>query len=248
MAKTRKGSRRVNNSTMSIPGLRQAMNHIKDFSMRLAKSGSNVLSSMHVEKLRKEWHRTFNKPLSVKLAKEYLSHLFKSRKNMTRKGSRKGKKGGALGYAPIAYRMEPGGLSPHGSYPDYVSKGFFVPQSDNIANCGKPWITDSVVPPGLGDNTVGGGKRTRRRINRKGGGMFSNLSTGLSAIGFKSWVSENPPTTYQTVMSEMNGAKPFPGGQAHETTYKYQINPNNIPPTSVPGRPYITPSVFTSPN
>jgi hypothetical protein len=138
--------------------------------------------------------------------------------------------------------MEPGGLLPHGSYPDYVSKGFFVPQSDNIANCG---LLDagSIVPANLGNNTVGGGKRTRRRINRKGGSLFS----GLSALSFKPWMSQNPPTTYGSTMAQINGALPFPGGQAHETTYKILSNPNVVPPPNAPAMPYNTSKVFTSP-
>ena len=233
MAKTRKGSRSVRKSTMSIPGLRQAMNHIKEYGMKLVRTGNNLASN--VDKFRKEWLRTFNKSLSVKLAKDYLSHLSKSRKTMTRKRG-----GASLGYAPLAYRMEPGASLPHGAYPDYVSKGFFVPQSDNIANCGKPWITDSVVPPGLGSNLVGG-KRTRRRINRRGGSLLS----GLSSFTFKPYMSQNPPTTYQDTMAQMNGAKPFPGGQVHETTYQYSSNPS-VGIVTAPPRPYDPSTALSS--
>ena len=238
MAKTRKSSRSVRKSTMSIPGLRQAMNHIKDYGMKLVRTGNNLASN--ADKFRKEWARTFNKSLNIKLAKDYLSHLSKSKKTMTRK------RGGSLAPAPLGYRMEPGGSLPHGAYPDYVSKGFFVPQSDNIANCGKPWITDSVVPPGLGSNVVGGGKRTRRKFKYKGGNIFGSVANAFSSLSFKPYMSQNPPTTYQDTMAQMNGAKPFPGGQAYETTYQYRATPSDGIATAPP-RPYSPPLAFTSP-
>jgi hypothetical protein len=219
------------------------MNHIQNYAMKISHSGPVKLGSTQVQQFRKEWQRTFNKPLSFKVAKDYLSYVFKSKKTMTRKGKRGGS---SLSYAPLAYRMEPGGSLPHGSYPEYVSKGFFTPQSDNIANCGKPWISDSVVPAGLGSNVVGGGKRTRRKFKR-GGGIMTNISNGLSAIAFKPYMSQNPPTTFQGVMSDSKGALPFPGGQTSETTYKYLSTPNYDPVSAAPERPYNPPTVFTSP-
>ena len=206
---------------MTIPELRKAMNHISQFAARLNKK--DMKKSVKV--LQSEWQSTFHKPLSEKLARDYLMHLSKFRTSKTLK------RGGAqLGYAPIDNRMEPGLSLPHGSFPDYVSKGFFVPMSDNIANCG---LLDASprVPVGMGSNKVwGGGRRRKTKKRKNGGGLFNDISTSLSAIAQRPFAAQNPPTLQSQADMSWKGMPPVPGGQASQTTYSYRMPPIGLPP------------------
>ncbi len=141
MGHTRKHSPTVA-GTMSIPELRQAIHHITKFGAGVGKGTDAVRA------FQREWQQTFGKPLPEKVARDYLAHV-----GAMKKGTRK-QRGGM---APLAYRMEPGGTTPYGNFPAYVSKGFFVPMSDSAANCGK--LDATVVPQaGLGSNEVGASK------------------------------------------------------------------------------------------
>jgi len=216
MAKTRSRSHKA---AMTIPELRKAMNHISQFAARLNKKDMKK----SVKSLQGEWQSTFHKPLNEKLARDYLMHISKFRTSKTLKRG-----GGQLGYAPVGNRMEPGLSLPYGSFPDYVSKGFFVPMSDNIANCG---LTDASVrvPVGMGSNKVWGGRRkTQKRKN--GGGLFTNLSNGLSAIAQRPFAAYSPPSVQSQADMAWKGMPPVPGGQASETTYSYRMPPVGLSP------------------
>ena len=213
MARTRS---RNHKTAMTIPELRKSMNHISQFAARLNKK--DMKKSVKV--LQGEWQSTFHKPLSDKLARDYLNHLSKFRSSKTMKRG-----GGQLGYAPIENRMEPGLSPPYGSFPEYVSKGFFVPMSDNIANCGL-LDASSRVPAGMGSNRVWGG----RRKTKKRGGSFMN---SLSAIGMRPLIAQNPPTLPNQALNSFKGLPSAPGGQASQTTYT-----NRMPPIGLPAIPW----------
>lgn len=162
--------------SMGIPQLRQAMTHITNYAHALVKSkkGSNS-----VKKFQSEWQATFHKPLSDKVAKEYLNHINKYKSKTMKK---RGGGGGTITPAPLAYRMEPGAQIPHGNFPEYLTKGFFVPMSDNIANCGKIDST-STVPADMGSNVVGGKRRKSKSLKKRGGAdPLSSFITGLGTI------------------------------------------------------------------
>jgi hypothetical protein len=189
------------------------MKHITNYAHALVKSkkGSNS-----VKKFQSEWQATFHKPLSDKVAKEYLNHINKYKsKTMKKRG------GGTITPAPLAYRMEPGAQIPHGNFPEYLTKGFFVPMSDNIANCGKIDSTPT-VPANMGSNKVGG-KRKKSKSLKKGGGSdpISSLITGLGTIAQRPWASQNPPLFHQDQLLQYKGYLPSPGGDPSQKLWQY---------------------------
>jgi hypothetical protein len=248
MAKSRKHSSHSRRShhhplatTMSIPELRRAMHHISAFGASLGKS------KMDVKNFQREWQNTFHKPLSEKVARDYLQHA-KSVGKGTRRVSHRG--GSALQPAPLAYRLEPGGSLPYGQFPEYINKGFFVPMSDNIANCGKHDFTET-VPADMGSNKVAtytGGKRRTQRRNRKsarsGGGLFDDITASLSAIGQRPFVAQNPPTIQQNTMMSMKGLPDVPGydrlNNSYDTTYDLRAGQGAFTRVPIPGTPNIS--------
>jgi hypothetical protein len=95
----------------TIPELRRAFEAIEALARRKPTT----------KEFQARWLRIFGKPISVKAAEEYIAFM-----------SKKKQKGGQ---APIDYEMRPGqATTPDGSYPKYVSGGFFVPEPANM-NC-----------------------------------------------------------------------------------------------------------------
>jgi hypothetical protein len=133
--------------------------------------------------------------------------------------------------------MEPGTSLPYGNnmpYVDYLNKGFVIPMSDNIANCGKVDST-VVVPDGMGSNLVKtyGGKRKGKTIKKKrGGNIFSDFITGASQIANRPFQSMNPPSIQADLHSQYRGQLPAPGGQTYQTTYQYRTNSDGLLPLS----------------
>ncbi len=248
---------------MSIPELRRAIHHITSVGAGLGKDKESVTT------FQREWQQTFGKPLSEKVAKDYLAHV-----GSFKKGTRKAQRGGM---APLAYRLEPGGTTPYGKFPEYVSKGFFVPMSDNIANCGK--LDASVTPqPGLGSNDVGltkvsegslvgmpkaglaalrGGvrrraktrarkskKKTRRTTRRRrGGGLFESIKNSIDAIGQRAFVATNPINPQHNWMMNWKGQPSVPGRLVHDnsynTTWSLRRPDPSLPRLPVPNAPTI---------
>jgi hypothetical protein len=229
MAKSRKQTMR---KSMSIPELRKAMQHITDYGNSLKKDKDAV------KKFQREWQSTFKKPLSDKVAKEYLSHVASLKKT---KGTRKQRGGSPLAAAPLSYRMEPGTLQPFGAYPNYISKGFFTPMSDNIANCGKVDST-VLVPKGMGSNLVGGKRRSKTRKSGKrkqGGGILDAGINMFQSIGMRPFLAQNPTTLQHDQMMQFKGHLASPGGQAHETTYNLRSINQTLPYLPIPNTPQV---------
>ena len=207
-------SRKAKKSVMTIPELRQSMAHMTNYGQKLAK---NLVKSKKgqgaVKAFQAEWQATFHKPLSDKVAKEYLAHIakYKSKsKTMKQRG----------GMAPLAYRMEPGAPLPYGNFPEYLSKGFFVPMSANIANCG---LVDSTVIPAqdLGSNLVSKTGGSRRRTRKRGGAdPISSFTQGLTAIVSRPFAAVNPPSFQQTAANSLRGYLPPPGSDPSQKTWQ----------------------------
>jgi len=210
-------SRKMKKDVMTIPQLRQSMMHITNYAQNLVKSKKPNA----VRAFQSEWKATFHKPLADKVAKEYLSHIAKYKSKTLKK-----KQNGGL--APLAYRMEPGALLPHGNFPEYLTKGFFVPMSTNIANCGT--VDSTVIPSAtLGSNLVtkGGG---RRRTRKRGGDPISSLINGLTAITTRPFAAVNPPSYQQDAASVFRGSLPSPGGDPSNRTWQYAMPAKNLVP------------------
>jgi hypothetical protein len=221
--------------SMGIPQLRQAMTHITKYAHSLAKSKNSV------KQFQSEWQATFHKPLSEKVAKDYLNHISKYKSKTLRK-----KRGGGGGSpAPLAYRMEPGAQIPYGNFPEYLTKGFFVPMSDNIANCGK--IDSTVtVPADMGSNKVGGGKRRKTLKKRGGADPFSEFISGLGTIAQRPWASQNPPLFHQEQIMQYKGYPASPGGDPSQRTWQYNNPAKGIQPLPVAERQDYNPQSITS--
>lgn len=226
--------------SMGIPQLRQAMTHITNYAHALVKSkkGSNS-----VKKFQSEWQATFHKPLSDKVAKEYLNHINKYKSKTMKK---RGGGGGTITPAPLAYRMEPGAQIPHGNFPEYLTKGFFVPMSDNIANCGKIDST-STVPADMGSNVVGGKRRKSKSLKKRGGAdPLSSFITGLGTIATRPWASQNPPLFHQEQILQYKGYLPSPGGDPSQKTWQYNNPAKGLVPLPVAQRQDYNPQSTTS--
>jgi len=225
MAKTR--SRK---EVMTIPDLRKAMTHISVYAKNLVKKSKGNMKYA-VKSFQRVWQDTFNKPLGEKIAKEYLLHISKYRSKTMKRGGG----GGPIAPAPLGYRMEPGTSLPYGNnmpYVDYLNKGFVIPMSDNIANCGKINST-ATVPVDMGSNLVKtyGGKRKGKTIKRKkGGNIFTDFVTGASQIVNRPFQSTSPPSIQADLYSQYRGQLTAPGGQTYQTTYQYRTNSDGLVP------------------
>jgi hypothetical protein len=224
MAKTR--SRK---EVMTIPDLRKAMTDISAYAKNLVKKSKGNMKYA-VKSFQGVWQDTFNKPLGEKIAKEYLAHISKHRSKTMKRGG-----GGPMAPAPLGYRMEPGTSLPYGNnmpYVDYLNKGFVIPMSDNIANCGKVDSTVT-VPANMGSNLVKtyGGKRKGKTIKKKrGGNIFTKFVNEASQIVNRPFQSTTPPSIQADLYSQYRGQLPAPGGQAYQTTYQYRTAPDGLVP------------------
>ena len=203
---------------MTIPQLRQSMMHITNYAQNLVKNKK----PNPVQSFQSEWKATFHKPLADKVAKEYLSYIAKY-KSKTLKKKQRG------GMAPLAYRMEPGALLPHGNFPEYLTKGFFVPMSTNIANCGT--VDSTVIPSAtLGSNLVSKTGGRRRRTRKRGGDPISSFLNGVTAITTRPFAAVNPPSFQQDAASVFRGSLPSPGGDPSNKTWQYVMPNRNLLP------------------
>jgi hypothetical protein len=215
-------SRKAKKDVMTIPQLRQSMAHITNYAHNLVKSKKQN----PVKAFQSEWQATFRKPLADKVAKEYLKHIAKY-KSKTMKRKQRG------GMAPLAYRMEPGAPLPYGNFPEYLTKGFFVPMSTNIANCG---VVNSTVIPAqdLGSNLVtktGGGRR--RTLKRGGADPISSFVQGLTTIASRPFASVNPPSFQQTALNDLKGYLPPPGSDPSQKTWQHLMPQRGLVPLPV---------------
>jgi len=217
MAVSRKSNRKA---VMTIPQLRQSMAHMTNYAHKLAQNLVDTKKGQRaVKAFQSEWQATFHKPLTDKVAKEYLAHIAKYKsKSKTMKHGQKG------GMAPLAYRMEPGAPLPYGNFPEYLSKGFSVgiPMSSPIANCG---IVDSTVIPSadLGSNVFSktGGRRSTRKNKKVGGDPISSFMQGLTAISTRPFVSQNPPSFQHGAIMENKGYLPSPGSDPSQRVWQH---------------------------
>lgn len=233
-------SRKSKRSVMTIPQLRQSMTHISHYAQSLVKSKKPNA----VKAFQSEWQATFHKPLSDKVAKEYLKHIAKYKSKTMKRG----------GMAPLAYRMEPGATLPHGNFPEYLTKGFFVPMSTNIANCG---LVDSTVKPSpdLGSNVVSKGgslkkrNRNRNRKTRKGGGdnPIASFVQGLTTISTRPFSSQNPPTFQHELLMTQKGYLPSPGSDPSNKSWSYVMPSQGIVPLPAAITNPVSPLVTVTP-
>jgi hypothetical protein len=185
---------------MTVPQLRKAFEHIESYARK-----------HDVSAFRKEWKKTFGKPISEHAAKDYISFL---------KSSNEQSGGGSatpLAGAPLDYTTRAGAdPSTAAQVPPYVSSGFGFANMDSFRlMSGKEDITPR-IPADMGSNLVGGSNRVfnsnqlkepielksleskrKTRKSRKGqvGGAFPSLSTAVSEMMSRPFAMNSPPTT-----------------------------------------------------
>lgn len=163
---------------MTVPQLRKAFEHIESYAKK-----------HDVSAFRKEWKKTFGKPISEHAAKDYISFLKSS------EGQHGG--GAPLAGAPLDYTLRAGANpSAAAQVPPYVSSGFGFANMDSFRlMSGKEDITPR-IPADIGNNSVGGGKKrkTIKKLKQKGG-AFPSLSTAVSEMMSRPFAMESPPTS-----------------------------------------------------
>lgn len=203
---------------MTIPKLRKAFEHIESYVQK---------HKDDVEGFRKEWKKTFGKPVSEEAARDYLAFV--------REHKPKGQSGGA---APVGYDLRAGADIPYGNFPSYVSSGFFMP-SDSFTLQTKDLLTP-VIPAGMGSNAVmKGGKRafsTTRKQKKQGGGAYlPSLTTAMSELMTRPFGMSSPPTTLQQAQMDFKGVDTIPSGRPEV---------NTLP--SLPNQPIYSASVSSA--
>jgi hypothetical protein len=229
-------------STMTIPQLRKAFDHIEAYTMGLLqreKDGKKRRSAFQ-----EEWRKVFHRDIDEKAADAYLQ--FESKKNKPGK-TRRMKGGAALAGAPLDYSTRPGIYGVYGTFPEYISGGFAT--MGNATNkmaiqegCNSAAEAAKFQAPytGFGAASLAqkGGKRTKKskrssRKTRKMRGGAPSWGEFASAVTFRPLTSSVPPSQIYTSMMEWKGGEPYPSHLANTGTPPYKgIPPQTQAPTA----------------
>jgi len=234
MAKTRKHTK----SSMTIPQLRKAFDHIEGYANSLVRRESDVKKCRKA--FQQEWMRVFHRSLDDKAADAYLH--FEAKKGK-RKGTRKMKGGAALAGAPLDYSTRPGIYGVYGEFPEYISSGFSFGNSINkmaiqegcnsaaeAAKFQAPYT--GFGAPSLAGQKGGKGKKHAKKGTRKMKGGAPNLAEFAAAASFRPLDSSNPVTSMYQGMMEMKGVAPYPSAMANTGTPPYVASkPSVIAPS-----------------
>ena len=206
-------------------------------------------------KLQTKWKTLFGTQLSDASAKSFVAHYrtMRSRKHSGRKGKttrrhrkvrghaqkrRRTHRGGA---APLDYVMTPGADVPvYGRFPvelDTNPAGIFdldrYFQDSLTLECGKEDISLK-VPPTMGSNLVGGGRKRRkgkRTRKHRGGGWFDFLSSNTAELAptaeplTRPYVASVYPNILQRTSDTLSGVTPdnYPAPSSPEDkTWQYK--------------------------
>lgn len=231
MVKTKKQK----TSSMTIPQLRKAFDHIEGFTTSLLHREKD--SKKQRKAFQEEWMRVFHRSIDDKAADAYLK--FEAKK--VKKGKTHKMRGGAaLSGAPLDYSTRPGIYGVYGNFPEYIGAGFsFGNDINKMAiqeGCNSAAEAAKFQAPytGFGAPSLmaqkGGRKRTSKGTKkarkgksktRKMRGGAPSLGDFASSIGFRPLLSTNPPTAVYGSMMEFKGAAPFPSSYANTGTPPY---------------------------
>lgn len=231
MAKTRKHTK----TSMSIPQLRKAFDHIESYTNSLLRRESDPKKRRKA--FQQEWSRVFHRSIDEKAADAYLQ--FEGKKGK-RKGTRKQKGGAALAGAPLDSSTRPGIYGVYGEFPEYISGGFSFGNAINKMGiqegCNSAAEAAKFQAPytGFGAPSLAGqkgGKRGKTRGRKMRGGAPS-LSEFAASASFRPLESSNPASALYQGMMEIKGAAPYPSALANTATPPYvAMKPSVIAPT-----------------
>jgi len=227
MVKTRKQK----SSSMTIPQLRKAFDHIESFTTSLLHKEKDAKKRRQA--FQKEWMRVFHRTIDDKAADAYLQ--FEGKKVKKGSKTRKMRGGAPLGGAPLDYSTRPGIYGVYGNFPEYIGAGFsFGNDINKMAiqeGCNSPAEAAKFQAPytGFGAASLASQKGGKSRKGRKGKGKTRKMKGGApslsdfaSSVTFRPLLSTAPPTAMYTSMMETKGVAPFPSSFANTATPPYQ--------------------------
>jgi hypothetical protein len=213
-------------TTLTIPQLRKAFEHVETFVELHHKKPHAQL----VKEFQQEWRRTFKKEIEKKEAEAYINHQVEEIRHKHPKDRKHSGGAQVISGAPICQDTRPGVyISPgvnQGSYahvPAYVDKGFCNPeigrQYDPV-----PGQTHypSATPYGLGSNQAGGTRRKRKGRGKQEGGA---LTDAVNQFFTRPIFSYNPPPAFLDNITSSMMAKELPQSpDPSQTRLPYQSN------------------------
>ena len=230
MAPTKKQKK----STMTIPQLRKAFDHIETFSLSLVRGERD--SSKRRKAFQEEWMKVFHRPIDDKAADAYLQ--FEAKKAKSKGTTRRMKGGAALGGAPLDYSTRPGIYGVYGEFPQYIASGFstFGDATNKMAiqeGCNSAAEAAKFQAPYTGFGAPSlmsqkGGKSRRqkkgkgKRKTRKQRGGAPSFGEFASALTFRPLTSSAPPSQLYTSMMEWKGSEAYPSSMPNTGTPPYQ--------------------------
>ena len=228
----------------TIPEIRRTFEYMETYVAKKIASGQ---TTTHITKdLQGEWKKKFGKPLDERSAQAFIEDARAKPHPRSPQGKRtiRHRGGAALHGAPLADTMRAGiSLAPSsipiaghlpvsggtsstfGSFVDYISGGFRVPEpSGNITGkFGWPQPYSTTGSNATGSNVMTGGRRTqrsstarRKKRTIRGGGRLGEALSSLSPFSsplasqfaMRPIPSQPVPSTLQTIQSAWKGQTP----------------------------------------
>ena len=234
MAPTKKQKK----SSMTIPQLRKAFDHIESYSLMLLKREKDATKRRKA--FQDEWMKVFHRTIDEKAADAYLQ--FEAKKSKGKGHTRRMKGGAALAGAPLDYSTRPGIYGVYGEFPQYIASGFstFGDATNKMAiqeGCNSAAEAAKFQAPytGFGAPSLLSQKGGKSRKHKKGGkktrkqrGGAPSFGEFASALTFRPLTASAPPSQLYTNMMEWKGAEPYPSPLANTGTPPYQ----SIKPTT----------------
>jgi len=228
MAPTKKQKK----SSMTIPQLRKAFDHIEDFSLTLVKRERDATKRRKA--FQEEWMKVFHRHIDDKAADAYLQ--FEAKKTKGKGQTRRMKGGAALAGAPLDYSTRPGIYGVYGEFPQYIASGFstFGDATNKMAiqeGCNSAAEAAKFQAPytGFGAPSLLSQKGGKSRKQKKGGRKTRKQRGGApswgefaSALTFRPLTSSAPPSQLYTQMMEWKGSEPYPSSLPNTGTPPYQ--------------------------
>jgi hypothetical protein len=229
-------------SSMTIPQLRKAFDHIESFSVGLLRREKD--STKRRKAFQEEWMKVFHRAVDDKAADAYLQ--FESKKAKKGGKTRKQRGGAALSGAPLDYSTRPGIYGVYGTFPEYISAGFstFGDATNKMAiqeGCNSAAEAAKFQPPYTGfgapslmsqkggksrrhkgkAKTRKGKSKTRKQQRRQRGGAPS-WGEFASAISLRPITAAAPPSMLHNTMMEWKGSEPVPSSAPNTGAPPYQ--------------------------
>jgi hypothetical protein len=231
-------TRKQKSSSMTIPQLRKAFDHIENYTLALLRRESDKKKQRKA--FQEEWMKTFHRSIDEKAADAYLQFEGKKSKKKTTKKQRGG---AALAGAPLDYSTRPGIYGVYGEFPAYISGGFATMGDatnkmaiqegcNSAAEAAKfqaPYTgfgAPSLLSQKGGKSRKTKGKRSRKTRRMRGGApTFGEFA---SALTLRPMTASAPPSMLHTTMMDWKGSAPLPSSSPNTDMPPYRALAPNI--------------------